>query len=166
MNTRLLTIVGLFFVIAFSAPFVAMAQSVCNGPFTSCTTASGAPGTCDDTNTCQPNSGQTTGGANSGQSTGGVNTGTTLINPLQGGTNLQTFLQDILQFVVRIGAIVVVFMLIFVGYKFVAAQGEPGAIADARRMLLWTVIGALVLLGAQAIALGIQATVNAISAGQ
>ena len=126
--------------------------------------------------TCQPGSGSggvTPTPGNNGNN-GGVtpnpgnngNTGTTLANPLQGGTNLQTFLQDILKFVVQIGAIIVVLMLVFVGYKFVAAQGDASELQDARRMLLWTVVGALILLGAQAIAIGLQATVNALSTGQ
>ncbi len=77
-----------------------------------------------------------------------------------------SFLQSILSFIVRIGAIIVVLMLVFVGYKFVAAQGNESELREAKSMLLWTVIGALILLGAQAIALGIQATVQALSAGQ
>ncbi len=56
-------------------------------------------------------------------------------------------------------------MLVFVGYEFVAAQGAPEKIKEARGMLLWTVVGALVLLGAQAIAMGIQATVTALTGG-
>ena len=56
-------------------------------------------------------------------------------------------------------------MLVFVGFKFVTAQGEPGKISEAREMLLCTVIGALVLLGSKAIALGVDATVKALSGG-
>ncbi len=96
----------------------------------------------------------------------------TLINPLSGvdcsagnGSCLNAFLLNILQFVILIGSIVIVLMLVFVGYKFVAAQGSPEKIKEARNMLLWTVIGALVLLGAQAIAMGIQATVTALTSG-
>ena len=66
---------------------------------------------------------------------------------------------------VRIGAIIVVLMVVYVGYKFVVAQGEPGKISEARQMLLWTIVGALILLGAQAIALAIKATVDALSVG-
>jgi len=73
------------------------------------------------------------------------------------------FLQKILEFVIRIGAVVVVLMLVFVGYKFVAAQGEPGKISEARQMLLWTLVGALILLGSQVIAEGIKATVQALA---
>ena len=63
----------------------------------------------------------------------------------------------------QIGTIVIVLMLVYVGFLFVTARGEPGKITTARTALLWTVVGALVLLGAQAISLGIQSTVQALS---
>ena len=90
----------------------------------------------------------------------------TLINPLQGGGSLESFLLNILAFIIRIGTIIVILMTVFVGYKFVAARGEPGKITEARSALLWTVVGALILLGSQAIAIGIRATVQALSVGQ
>lgn len=96
---------------------------------------------------------------------GGTNPGVSLENPLQGQGDLPSFLSSILAFVVRIGAIVVVVMLVFVGFKFVTAQGNESELTKAKSMLLWTLIGGLVLLGAQAISLGIQATVNALSTG-
>lgn len=99
---------------------------------------------------------QTTGVNTSGQSV-------KLINPLKSGTSLESFLLNILQFVIRLGSIVVILMLVFVGYKFVAAQGSDTKLVEARKMLLWTVIGALILLGSQAIALSIKATVQAIT---
>lgn len=105
-----------------------------------------------------------------GTAGGGVNTGqtgqnVTLINPLGAGTSLSKLISDILQFVVYIGSIIVIFMLVYVGFKFVVARGEPGKITEARQALLWTVVGALILLGAEAISLGIQATVQALSVG-
>lgn len=75
-------------------------------------------------------------------------------------------LNKILDFVITIGTIVVIFMLVYVGYLFVAAQGVPGKIEEARKALLWTVVGALILLGSKAIAIGIQATVQALSVGK
>lgn len=93
---------------------------------------------------------------------GSSNTGATLLNPLQSGTSLSSFLSSILAFVIRIGTIVIILMLVYIGYKFVIAQGKPGEIEAAKKMLLWTIIGALVLLGAQAISSAIQATVSAI----
>lgn len=87
----------------------------------------------------------------------------TLTNPLGAGTDLKKLLSDILKVVVEYGSVVVVLMIVYVGYLFVTARGEPGKITTARTALLWTVVGALILLGAQAIALAIQATVNTIS---
>ncbi|MFA6503071.1 MAG: hypothetical protein WCT45_02345 [Candidatus Paceibacterota bacterium] len=87
---------------------------------------------------------------------------TTLMNPLKAGTDLESFLNEILSFIIRIGTIAIILMIVYVGYKFVVAQGAPGKLEEARGMLLWTIIGALVLLGAQAISLSIQATVKAL----
>ncbi|MDP2651678.1 MAG: hypothetical protein Q8O94_00900 [bacterium] len=89
----------------------------------------------------------------------------TLINPLGAGTNLPALLNQIMKFVVYIGSIVVIFMLVYVGFLFVTAQGNETEITEARKALLWTVVGALILLGAEAISLGIQATVQALSTG-
>ncbi|MFA5744780.1 MAG: hypothetical protein WC887_01040 [Candidatus Paceibacterota bacterium] len=105
------------------------------------------------------------------QNTANTGQNVTLINPLGNcvdngsGNCLSALLTKILDFVIRIGAIVIVFMLIYIGYLFVMARGVPGEITKAKEALKWTVIGALILLGAQAISLGIQATVQAISTG-
>ncbi|MFI5260865.1 MAG: hypothetical protein ACHQU0_03660 [Candidatus Paceibacteria bacterium] len=100
-------------------------------------------------------------GTNTGN-TGSTGQSVTLINPLQGGGNLQSFLLGILDFVIYIGSIAVILMLIFVGYKFVVAQGKPSEIEEARRMLLWTIVGGLILLGSKAISLGITATIQSL----
>jgi len=55
-------------------------------------------------------------------------------------------------------------MLVYVGYLFVTARGNDTKLTTAKSALLWTVVGALILLGAEAIALAIQATVEAIDA--
>lgn len=90
----------------------------------------------------------------------------TLINPLGPGASVSSFLLSILNIITTtIGPVIVILMLVFVGFKFVTAQGEPGKITEARQMLLWTVVGALILLGAEVIAIGIEATVKALSVG-
>src|SRR3989344_7519751 len=71
-----------------------------------------------------------------------------LLNPL-GTTDLEALVLKILKFIIRIGAIVVIFMLVYVGFLFVRARGEPAALTTARQALLWTVVGALILLGSQ-----------------
>lgn len=128
-----------------------------------------SPGTagvaCSASNPCPTGSTCTAGTCVAGsgqQSTGPV---VTLINPLGTGATLESFLNSILALVIRIGTIVVIIMLVYVGYLFVIAQGNESKLTEARRALLWTIIGALILLGAQAIALGIKATVEAISVG-
>ena len=88
-----------------------------------------------------------------------------LLNPLGTGYSLPALLRAILEFVVRIGAVVVVLMLVYVGFLFVTAQGNETKLSAAKSGLLWTVVGALILLGAQAIASGIEATVRALSTG-
>ena len=98
--------------------------------------------------------------------TGVPSTGITLINPLGAGTDLLTLLNKILDFVIQIGAIVIIFMLVYVGFLYVYNAHNPAEITKAHKALLYIVIGALILLGSKAIALGITATVQAISAGK
>ena len=86
----------------------------------------------------------------------------------QGGNNqtcLQKFLMGILSVVIRIGTIVIVLMLVYIGFLFATSSVNPQNKDKARTALVWTLVGALILLGAQAIAMGIEATVNAISNG-
>ncbi|MEJ0053412.1 MAG: hypothetical protein WDN10_01640 [bacterium] len=92
---------------------------------------------------------------------GGGGGGSGLTNPL-GFSTIPDFLNAVLDLVIQIGGIVIVLMLVYVGFKFVTAQGAEEKIKEAREALLWTVVGALILLGAKAISLGIQATVQAL----
>jgi hypothetical protein len=55
---------------------------------------------------------------------------------------------------------------VYIGFLFVTAQGNETKIKNARGYLFTTIIGALILLGAEAIAQGIQATVAALSVGK
>ena len=82
-----------------------------------------------------------------------------LRNPLQ-APDLATLLSEILGYVVKIGSIFLVLMLVFVGFQFVMAQGNPEKVQSARSSLLWTAVGGLLLLGAQAIAMVIASTVQ------
>jgi hypothetical protein len=89
-----------------------------------------------------------------------------LVNPLGEGTTLNSFLLKILSIVTdTIGPVIVILMLVYVGFLFVTAQGNSTKISAAREMLLWTVVGALILLGAKAIAIGICETTKALSTG-
>lgn len=87
-----------------------------------------------------------------------------LINPLKGICSIQDFLVAILNFVVQLGTIALIVMLVYVGFLFVVAQGNEEKLKNAKSALMWTVIGGLILLGAQAIAMAIQATVGSLQA--
>ena len=140
--------------------------------------ANGQIGHCDDKLACVADSkqgaGQTenptpgSGSAGKTQSPAGENV--TLINPLgplncSGSTCLMSFIQTLLSFIVRVGSVVIIVALVYVGYQFVAAQGNPTKLQSAKQALQWTIIGGLILLGSQAIASAIQATIQAISIG-
>lgn len=105
---------------------------------------------------------QSTGAAGT-QSTGNNTSGSgTLQNPLQ-FDSLPELLHAILAAVVELGTIVLGIMLVYVGFLFVSARGNPEEISKARSALIWTLIGGLILLGAEAISLVIQSTVASIS---
>lgn len=93
--------------------------------------------------------------------------GATLINPLGSGgpSDLTTFVKDILQIVIELGAIVVVFFIIFAGFKYVTAGGDEKKIKDAHSILLWTVVGAAIILGAQVLLTAITGTINELGIG-
>ena len=101
----------------------------------------------------------------SGNSNGSVSSGNSntsgIHNPLGESNNtLSTFVAKILHIVFEIGAIVVVFMIILSGFKFVLAQGAEKEITDAKNMLFGTLVGAVILLGAETISQVISNTVK------
>lgn len=107
----------------------------------------------------------TDGGGNPPGNDGGGNppsggSGGGLQNPLNNINSLPELVDVILKAVVRIGSIVLVLALVYVGFLFVAAQGNEEKIRNARSALLWTLIGGLILLGASAISAVIGETVK------
>lgn len=100
---------------------------------------------------------------NPGRGSGGGGDTGGLINPLR-ADSIEQLLEVLVDFAVRIGFLVVIVMLVIVGFMFVAARGNPEKIKDARTALLWTLVGAVILVGATIIVEVIKATVDAISA--
>jgi len=82
-----------------------------------------------------------------------------LTNPLK-ADSLNELLVLVLDAIIDIGVVVVTLMIIYCGFLFVTAQGNPEAIGTARTALMWTIIGALILLGAKTIAMVISETVK------
>ena len=87
--------------------------------------------------------------------------GITIANPLSSKTLIE-LIQKILEGVIKIGMPIVVLAIIYCGFLFVSAQGNPEKLGEAKRALLYTLIGAAILLGSWAIALLITSTVKAL----
>lgn len=120
------------------------------------------------TQTSGPSGAGTSGGLGGSPASGGLggspapsgSSGGGLVNPLNSISSLPELLRAILGGVVQIGAIFLTVMIVYVGFLFVAARGNEEKISSARSALLWTIIGGLILLGASAIELVIEATVK------
>lgn len=87
-----------------------------------------------------------------------------LENPLAGGgiNDIPTLVERILEIVLMIGIPIIVIAVIFSGYKFIAAQGNPEKLKEAKQTLVYVFVGAAILLGAYAIAEAIVGTITAI----
>jgi hypothetical protein len=87
----------------------------------------------------------------------------TINNPFKGGNDLMSFISTILSNVVMpIAAVAVVIWIVWAGFTFVLAQGKEAEITKAKSRLLWSLIGAGILLGAVAIAEVVKNTVGAL----
>ena len=86
-----------------------------------------------------------------------------IINPL--GPNISdipSFIKEIIKIVLYVGVPIVALAIIYTGFLFVEAQGNPEKITKAKKALMYTLIGAALLLGAFVIAEAIKATVGEI----
>lgn len=68
----------------------------------------------------------------------------------------------ILDAMVYLGTILLLLMLVWTGFLFIRAQGNTEQINQAKNSLFWTVVGGLVLLGASALSLVLQATIESL----
>lgn len=76
--------------------------------------------------------------------------------------SVEELLVVVVDTMVQIGTLLLIFALVLTGFRFVSAQGNPGAVEEARKRLTWVVIGGLLLLGAQAFSLVIKATIESL----
>jgi hypothetical protein len=88
-----------------------------------------------------------TGGNSGGAAAGSDNL---LPNPIK-ASNIQDLIYLIVNIVTYIGMILAILALIWVGFKFIAAQGNSEKLKDARKEFLYVVIGIAILIGAAAI---------------
>ncbi len=90
--------------------------------------------------------------------TGGLN------DPL-GCQTLTQFLSNLLQIVAQIGFPVIVLFMVYIGFLYISAEGNPEKIKKVHSYFFWALVGALLILGAQALSIAIQATVVQLQAG-
>lgn len=90
-----------------------------------------------------------------------VDTSPTIVNPIK-AENINSLIKQILEGVIKIGIPIVALAIIYCGFLFVQARGKPEAIKKAKDALIYTLIGAAILLGAWAIAQLISDTVLAL----
>lgn len=84
-----------------------------------------------------------------------------IIDPLGGRyADVPAFIKTLLEGVLRIGMPIVALAIIYCGFLFVSARGNSEKITKAKDALLYTIIGAAILLGSWAIAKMISATVT------
>lgn len=89
--------------------------------------------------------------------------GSTIQNPLGGVNDIPTFISSALSFVAKIGAVFAIFALIYAGFLYVKARGNSKEISTAHTVLKNTIIGIILLLGAQLIASIITGTIDALT---
>ena len=81
-----------------------------------------------------------------------------LENPLKVST-LAAFVQKVLEIVTTIGVPIVAIFIIYSGFLFVKARGNPEELETAKKTFLWTVVGAAILLASWILAKAICVTV-------
>ncbi len=91
-------------------------------------------------------------------------TGASFPNPIA-APDLTTFLTLVLNAVTLIVFPFIVLFIVYAGFKMIAARGNPGEISKAKEQIIYAIIGALIILGAQAISFAIKGTVDTIRCG-
>ncbi len=87
-----------------------------------------------------------------------------LCNPIGFGT-LSEFLEGILGVAIAIGFPIIVLFIVYIGFRFVqsSATGDTEGLKNAKKNIFWAILGALILLGAQALSFAIQGTVEGLT---
>ncbi len=98
--------------------------------------------------------------------TTGTNTSSKSIlleNPLKNNINdIPTFIKKLLEVVMKVGVPLIAVAIIYTGYLFISAQGNPEKLKKAKDAIVYVFIGSMILLGAYVIAQALQGTINAI----
>ncbi|MDP3646055.1 MAG: hypothetical protein Q8R25_03130 [bacterium] len=90
-----------------------------------------------------------------------------LKNPLSAEFNdIPKFIAGALKVMVMVALPVITFFVVYAGFKFIAAQGSPEKLNEAKKNFMYVIIGALLILGAWIIANLISGTVSQLTGVQ
>lgn len=81
-------------------------------------------------------------------------------NPLKDTGSLQDLIVKLLEIAMQIGVPLSAVMIMYAGFLYVTAGGKEAQVTKAHQALLWSVVGAAVLMGAFAIVTMLKATVE------
>lgn len=83
-----------------------------------------------------------------------------LTNPLK-ATTISGFLLAVVDVILVFALPLIVLYIMYAGFLYVTARGEPGQITTARSALLWAIAGGVIVLGAKLIVSVIEGTIQA-----
>lgn len=87
----------------------------------------------------------------------------TLCNPIRGVNSIDSFLGKIIDIALFVATPALVLAFLWVGFLFVTSGGVPEKIAKAKETLIWTIVGAAIILGAKTAQLLIEGTISSLS---
>lgn len=79
--------------------------------------------------------------------------------------SIPDFITAILGAIVAIGAPIAVLFLIYAGFLFVTARGNDTKLTEAKQFLTWTIVGIVILLGAQLLSEIVRGTIQQLGKG-
>lgn len=91
--------------------------------------------------------------------TGCGNGSTCLENPLR-FSSIERFIEGVLQAVIMIALPIIVAFIVYAGFKYIFARGNPGAIGEAHKNFTYVIIGTILILGAWVLATLIGGTIS------
>lgn len=86
-------------------------------------------------------------------------------NGTDAGTDLRTIFMNILDVAQTIMIMAATLYLLYAGFMFVTAKGDPEKLKKAKNALLWGLVGTALILTAEVLALGIGDTVKEVFKG-
>ncbi len=87
-----------------------------------------------------------------------------IINPLNVGSDVSAIITAVMRNIIMpLASVLVVLAVLYSGFKFVIAQGNPAELKEARTGFIWVLIGSAVLLGAYGITEVLKTTIEQIA---